>query len=54
MPRLAIDGGKPTLPEFVPYSRPCVSEEDIAAVNEVLRSQWLTTGLYSRMMKPAA
>ncbi len=44
MPRLAIDGGKPTLPEFVPYSRPCVSEEDITAVNEVLRSQWLTTG----------
>jgi dTDP-4-amino-4,6-dideoxygalactose transaminase len=42
--QLAIDGGKPVLREFVPYSRPCVSEEDIAAVTEVLRSQWLTTG----------
>ena len=28
----------------MPYSRPCVSEEDIAAVTEVLRGQWLTTG----------
>ncbi|MCP4231333.1 MAG: DegT/DnrJ/EryC1/StrS aminotransferase family protein [bacterium] len=44
MPELAIDGGKPTLPEFVPYSRPCVTEEDIAVVTEVLRGQWLTTG----------
>jgi len=30
--------------EFLPFSRPSISEEDIAAVVEVLRSGWLTTG----------
>ncbi|MBN2123014.1 MAG: UDP-4-amino-4-deoxy-L-arabinose aminotransferase [Deltaproteobacteria bacterium] len=30
--------------EFLPFSRPSVSEEDIAAVGEVLRSGWITTG----------
>lgn len=30
--------------EFLPFSRPSITEEDIAAVDEVLRSGWITTG----------
>jgi UDP-4-amino-4-deoxy-L-arabinose-oxoglutarate aminotransferase len=30
--------------EFLPFSRPSISEKDISAVVEVLRSGWLTTG----------
>lgn len=30
--------------EFLPFARPSISEEDIAAVSEVLRSGWITTG----------
>jgi UDP-4-amino-4-deoxy-L-arabinose-oxoglutarate aminotransferase len=30
--------------DFLPFSRPSISEQDISAVNEVLRSGWLTTG----------
>ncbi len=30
--------------EFLPFSRPSISEEDVAAIAEVLRSGWLTTG----------
>jgi UDP-4-amino-4-deoxy-L-arabinose-oxoglutarate aminotransferase len=30
--------------EFLPFSRPDISEEDIAAVGQVLRSGWITTG----------
>lgn len=30
--------------DFLPFSRPSISEEDITAVTEVLRSGWLTTG----------
>lgn len=29
---------------FLPFSRPAIGEEEIAAVNEVLRSGWITTG----------
>jgi len=29
---------------FLPFCRPSISEEDIAAVGEVLRSGWITTG----------
>ncbi len=31
-------------PSFLPYGRQCVTEEDIAAVVAVLRSDWLTQG----------
>ncbi|MBO8129730.1 MAG: UDP-4-amino-4,6-dideoxy-N-acetyl-beta-L-altrosamine transaminase [Peptococcaceae bacterium] len=41
---LAIAGGKPVRDTFLPYARQWVDEEDIQAVNEVLRSDWLTTG----------
>jgi len=30
--------------EFLPFSRPAISEEEIAAVADVLRSGWITTG----------
>jgi perosamine synthetase len=40
----AIEGGRPELEEYVPYSRPSLKEEDINAAVDVLRSQWLTTG----------
>ncbi len=41
---LAIDGGMPVRETMLPYGRQTVSEEDIQAVAEVLRSDWLTTG----------
>ncbi len=42
--RLAIDGGKPVREAFLPYGRQSIEEDDIHAVVEVLRSDWLTTG----------
>lgn len=30
--------------EFIPFSKPSIGNEEITAVNEVLRSGWLTTG----------
>ncbi|TEU12253.1 MAG: UDP-4-amino-4,6-dideoxy-N-acetyl-beta-L-altrosamine transaminase [Anaerolineales bacterium] len=44
MARLAIDGGTPVRQTLLPYGRQTVDEGDIAAVVEVLRSDWLTTG----------
>jgi perosamine synthetase len=41
---LAIDGGTPVREAMLPYGRQSISEEDIQAVAEVLRSDWLTTG----------
>ena len=41
---LAVNGGSPVRPTFLPYGRQLVEEEDIQAVVEVLRSDWLTTG----------
>ena len=41
---LAIDGGVPVRATLLPYGRQAVEETDIAAVAEVLRSDWLTTG----------
>ena len=42
--RLAIDGGTPIRRTRLPYGRQWLDEDDIAAVVEVLRSDWLTTG----------
>ncbi|MFO7765400.1 MAG: UDP-4-amino-4,6-dideoxy-N-acetyl-beta-L-altrosamine transaminase [Pelovirga sp.] len=39
--------------DFLPYGRQQVSEEDIAAVVEVLRSDWLTTGPKGREFEQA-
>ncbi|KKK38901.1 aminotransferase DegT [Mesobacillus campisalis] len=40
----AIAGGKPARDEFIPYGKQYIDEKDIQAVNEVLRSHYLTTG----------
>jgi perosamine synthetase len=41
---LAIEGGTPVRDTLLPYGRQSISEEDIQAVSDVLRSDWLTTG----------
>jgi perosamine synthetase len=41
---LAIHGGRPVLDTLMPYGRQTIAEADIAAVVEVLRSDWITTG----------
>ena len=41
---LAIDGGSPVRKSLLPYGRQSIGEEDIEAVVNVLRSDWLTTG----------
>jgi len=41
---LAIDGGTPVRKTLLPYGRQSISEDDIQAVTDVLRSAWLTTG----------
>ncbi len=41
---LAIDGGTPVRKTLLPYGHQSISEEDIQAVADVLRSDWLTTG----------
>jgi perosamine synthetase len=41
---LAIEGGSPVREARLPYGRQWLDEEDIAAVVEVLTSDWLTTG----------
>lgn len=43
--KLAIDGGTPVRQTMLPYGRQCIDEDDIRAVVDVLRSDWLTTGL---------
>lgn len=39
-----MQGGTPVRSTYLPYGRPEVTPEDRAAVDEVLGSQWLTTG----------
>lgn len=41
---LALHGGTPVRAKFLPYGRQSIDEEDITAVAETLRSDWLTTG----------
>lgn len=42
--RLAVEGGTPVREKLLPYGRQTIDEDDVAAVVEVLRSDWLTTG----------
>lgn len=44
MDKLAILGGIPVRDTMLPYGRQCIEEDDIQAVVQVLRSDWLTTG----------
>jgi UDP-4-amino-4-deoxy-L-arabinose-oxoglutarate aminotransferase len=39
--------------DFLPFSKPSVSEEEIAAVGEVLRSGWITTGPKTAQLEQA-
>lgn len=41
---LALHGGRPVRETLLPYGRQSIDEEDIQAVVDVLRSDWLTTG----------
>lgn len=41
---LAIEGGAPVRSTMLPYARQSVTDADVAAVVDVLRSDWLTTG----------
>jgi len=41
---LAINGGKPIRDKLLPYGHQWIDEEDIKAVIEVLRSDWITQG----------
>jgi perosamine synthetase len=41
---LAIHGGSPVRETLLPYGRQSIAENDIQAVVDVLRSDWLTTG----------
>lgn len=41
---LAIHGGKPVRETLLPYGRQNLDEDDISAVVDVLKSDWLTTG----------
>src|SRR3984893_8982569 len=41
---LAVDGGTPVRKTLLPYGRQSIGEDDVQAVVDVLRSDWLTTG----------
>jgi UDP-4-amino-4-deoxy-L-arabinose-oxoglutarate aminotransferase len=38
-------------PDFLPFSKPSISEEDIAAVADVMRSGWITTGKWNALFE---
>jgi perosamine synthetase len=46
--RLAIHGGEPFRPTWLPFHRPCIEDDEIAEVVETLRGGWLTTGPRTR------
>jgi len=41
---IAFEGGPPIRSEFLPFGRPLITEEEIAAVGQVLRSGWIGMG----------
>ena len=42
--KLALEGGAPVRPSFLPFHQPLIDADDERAVLETLRSGWLTTG----------
>lgn len=42
--KLAVDGGAAVRSTLVPYGRQVIEDDDVAAVVDALRSDWLTTG----------
>lgn len=51
--RLAIDGGAPVRSRMLPYGHQSIDASDIAAVNQALSSEWLTTGPRVRQFEQA-
>jgi perosamine synthetase len=43
-PALAINGGEPVRKDVLPYGHQVIDEDDIAAVVQVMRSDWITCG----------
>lgn len=41
---LAVNGAKPVRDSLLPYGRQTIDEDDLKAVSQVLKSDWLTTG----------
>jgi len=41
---LALEGGRPVRPTLLPYGHQVIDDDDVKAVVDVLRSDWLTTG----------
>ena len=41
---LAVHGGTPVREKLLPYGRQSLDDDDIQAVVDVLKSDWLTTG----------
>ena len=41
---LAVEGGEPVRDTLLPYGRQAIDDDDVQAVVETLRSDWLTTG----------
>ena len=44
MDKLAINGGTPVRETLLPYAKPSISDGDRKAVEDVLQTDWLTTG----------
>jgi perosamine synthetase len=44
MAELAIDGGAPVRSQMLPYGHQWIGDDDVEAVIQVLRSDWITTG----------
>lgn len=53
MEKLAIHGGTPVRANKIYYGRQCIEEDDIQAVIEVLKGDYLTTGPYVTSMEHA-
>ena len=43
-PTLAVNGGNPVREKTLAYGGQTIEEDDVQAVAETLRSDWLTTG----------
>jgi dTDP-4-amino-4,6-dideoxygalactose transaminase len=41
---IAVDGGRPIRDDFLPFGRPSITSEEIAAIGDVLRSGWIGMG----------
>ncbi len=42
--KLAVDGGEPVRKDLLPYGHQWIDDDDVRAVTEVLRSEWITQG----------